>query len=376
REEGTSTHTDVPYGSSNTLPRVCLQVNGTDYCLPVVLESGRIRVESFGPGTLIKSDFGFSATYDHGYCVSVSVPSSYMGQTCGLCGNYNRNANDDLVPDPRASCSVGCGASDNPCPDCKGAKSEIFSNQNYCGIMSSPVFTKCHPVVSFSPYIKDCLFDLCQSNGESSILCTNVATYAAACKDAGITDIQWRREDFSVTCPNNSHYELCGNGCPSTCDGLAPPPDCVPSCTEGCYCNNGFILSGGKCVPIAECGCSYNGAYYKAGQEFYTGTQCQERCTCGQNNAVRCQKHNCGPHEECAVADGQHFNTFDGHKFNIHGTCHYVNDNRGSKVVSYVTSVQVKICDFDIVIDRKFKDKILVNKIFNSSHFFVRFYVK
>lgn len=70
------------------------------------------------------------------------------------------------------------------------------------------------------------------------------------------------------SCGANSHYEQCGTPCPLTCSGLAPPEGCDRSapCSEGCVCDDGFMLSDDKCVPLSECGCQYEGQYYLSGQ--------------------------------------------------------------------------------------------------------------
>lgn len=73
------------------------------------------------------------------------------------------------------------------------------------------------------------------------------------------------------SCGTNSHYELCVSPCQLTCSGLAPPEGCDDSapCTEGCVCDDGFMLSHDKCVPLANCGCQYEGQYYQNGQVLW-----------------------------------------------------------------------------------------------------------
>ena len=46
----------------------------------------------------ITTDFGLSVTF-LGYTATVKVPSDYENAMCGICGNYNGIAADDLQHD-------------------------------------------------------------------------------------------------------------------------------------------------------------------------------------------------------------------------------------------------------------------------------------
>ncbi|OXB52310.1 hypothetical protein ASZ78_011179, partial [Callipepla squamata] len=107
-------------------------------------------------------------------------------------------------------------------------------------------------------------------------------------------------------CPPNHHYELCGSSCPSSCPNQEQDDGCDPSspCTEGCFCDPGFIQSGDLCVPAPRCGCSHDGRYLQRGEEFYPTEDCGERCVCGEDGEVRCEPWSCGAKEGCEVRDG------------------------------------------------------------------------
>lgn len=68
------------------------------------------------------------------------------------------------------------------------------------------------------------------------------------------------------SCGANSHYEMCAPTCQLTCSGPQAGCDGNALCTEGCVCDDGFLLSHDKCVSLAECGCQYRGQYYQNGQ--------------------------------------------------------------------------------------------------------------
>lgn len=90
----------------------------------------------------------------------------------------------------------------------------------------------------------------------------------------------------AMKCPVYSHYELCANGCPTSCMSLVSPIACNSNCKEGCSCDDGYVLSGDVCVPMSRCGCLYNDYYYQSGQVFYPNGQCQEQCKCTKDGEV------------------------------------------------------------------------------------------
>lgn len=189
-----------------------------------------------------------------------------------------------------------------------------------------------------------------------------------------------------MSCPDNSHYELCGPPCPASCPSPAPPTTpapCEGPCAEGCQCNSGFVWSASHCVPLdGGCGCWANGTYHEAGSEFWADATCSQRCQCGPGGgSLVCKPASCGLGEECALLpSGQHgchpistvecqawgdphYITLDGHRFDFQGSCEYLlsapcqgppagvenfnvtveNEHRGSQAVSYTRTVTLHI---------------------------------
>lgn len=143
-------------------------------------------------------------------------------------------------------------------------------------------------------------------------------------------------------CPPNQHYELCGSPCPPTCRGQTEDEGCDESspCTEGCFCDAGFLQSGDRCVPLARCGCLHDGRYYQRGEDFFSCPRCTQRCTCKGDGELECREASCGEGEACTVQDGVRgcypsscgrcevlgaasFRTFDGRPLRFAGSCTY-----------------------------------------------------
>ncbi|NXY91064.1 FCGBP protein, partial [Alcedo cyanopectus] len=145
-----------------------------------------------------------------------------------------------------------------------------------------------------------------------------------------------------LVCPPNQHYELCGPSCHPTCSGQREAEACreVTPCSEGCFCDPGFLRSGDRCVPLASCGCTHDGLYYGEGEEFFPDLACRRRCRC-RAGAAECWADGCGEEEECGVKDGVRgcyptscgrcqllgaggYVTFDGRRLWSGGSCTYL----------------------------------------------------
>lgn len=132
-----------------------------------------------------------------------------------------------------------------------------------------------------------------------------------------------------MSCPKNSHYELCGPRCPVVCPGLSSPANCSGGCEEGCQCDPGYVLSDGQCVLVSDCGCMHEGQYHPAGQFFIEKT-CQ-KCYCERGEVVCSSMENCSEkhglslqYGVCQVFAGFGYITFDGVVLPHHGACTYV----------------------------------------------------
>ncbi|XP_048026223.1 LOW QUALITY PROTEIN: alpha-tectorin-like [Megalobrama amblycephala] len=335
------------------------KVNGTFLASPFTLHNGSIQVYQSGFSLVISTDFGLLVTYDAYSYVTISVPYDYQNATCGLCGNYNLHPEDDFrsISGEILSSDVDFanswkvdGDTDPECHDvrctglacavCTSSEMSLYSDTNHCGILGDVwgPFASCHSVFSPQTYIENCVYDLCSGGGYQPILCQALNVYSAQCQQQGVQLGQWRQPGFcEMICPEHSHFESHGSGCPATCSNQSAPINCPLPRQESCICDDGYILSAGQCVPEVNCGCTFEGFYYSEGQSVVLDEDCGRQCVCSSRSML-CYQHQCGPAEVCGLRNGVRscrpisyatcsveglgsYHTFDGQTFRYPGAC-------------------------------------------------------
>ncbi|KAI4800156.1 hypothetical protein KUCAC02_014979, partial [Chaenocephalus aceratus] len=319
------------YGHRVMLPKGsvgAVQVDGLMKTLPVQLELGAIKVYQSGVAIALETDFGLLVTYDGQHYASISLPSSYFNNTCGLCGNYNDDPSDDpVLPDGSLAesvvelggswraedtdwrCTDGCAQN---CSVCDPVTEAFYFRPDYCGLINKTdgPFRDCRAVVDPTAFVYSCVYDMCSNRDNITTLCQAIQAYALACQALGVTIRSWRSRTFcALTCPENSNYQVCTSACPASCSDLTSPLHCVHPCTEGCQCDTGHILSGSRCVQLEDCGCEHNGLYYPLNNTFWVGAsgeegECTLRCTCRPNGEVSCFNSSCKEGEVCVAEVG------------------------------------------------------------------------
>ncbi|ELK13868.1 Kielin/chordin-like protein [Pteropus alecto] len=186
-------------------------VDGRPETLPFLKER-LLYVELRGRTVILHAQPGLQVLWDGQSQVEVNVPGSYRGQICGLCGNFNGFAQDDLQgpeglllpteaafgnswqvpegPGPGRPCSKGQEV--DPCRTA-GYRARRDANAR-CGVLKSSPFSRCHVVVPPEPFFAACVYDLCACGPGSSAdacLCDALEAYASHCRQAGVTPA-WR----------------------------------------------------------------------------------------------------------------------------------------------------------------------------------------
>ncbi|XP_053513078.1 kielin/chordin-like protein isoform X2 [Artibeus jamaicensis] len=257
-----------------------VMVDGRLVALPYLREP-LLYLELRGRTVMLHAQQGLQVLWDGQSRVEVSVPGSYRGRICGLCGNFNGFAQDDLQgpeglllpteaafgnswqvpegPGPGRPCSKGHEV--DPCR-AAGYRARREANGR-CGVLKSSPFSRCHAVVPPEPFFAACVYDLCACGPGSSAdacLCDVLEAYASRCRQAGVTPA-WRGPTLcAVGCALDRGFvfDECGPPCPRTCFNRHVPlgelaARCVRPCVPGCQCPAGLVEHEAHCIPPEAC---------------------------------------------------------------------------------------------------------------------------
>ncbi|XP_034389852.1 kielin/chordin-like protein [Cyclopterus lumpus] len=255
-----------------------VKVNGEVVTLPFLSEP-YIYVERQTNTILLNTNIGLKVLWSGRSHLEVSVPGSYKGHTCGLCGNFNNYYQDDLrMPSGRLSLSESdfgnswrvmngsrslssCRPGENVDP-CKDAGYQAKKGANArCKVLKSAAFKPCHRVVPPEPWYGACVYDLCACGANTDeCLCDTLEAYASQCREAGVI-LQWRSpSQCAVGCPveRGFVFDECGPPCPVTCFNVDVPlgvieSHCFKPCVPGCQCPAGLVLHNNYCIQTEKC---------------------------------------------------------------------------------------------------------------------------
>ncbi|XP_066475597.1 mucin-5B-like [Tiliqua scincoides] len=218
----------------------------------------------------------------------ITVDETYRNRTSGLCGNFNNVQTDDFQTisgivehsasafgnswKTAANCADVQDNFENPC--LKSVDKEKFG-QHWCALLSDAkgTFAKCHSVSDPAPYVKNCLYDICNAEKSEEALCSVLSAYARNCAANGVHLKDWRGDICDVTdCPRTMAYSYDVKYCNSSCRSLHKPDtlcsvQMVP--VEGCGCPEGmYQATEEKCVLPEDCPCYYQGQMIQPGDSF------------------------------------------------------------------------------------------------------------
>uniref|UniRef100_A0A8C4W873 Kielin cysteine rich BMP regulator n=1 Tax=Gopherus evgoodei TaxID=1825980 RepID=A0A8C4W873_9SAUR len=194
--------------------------------------------------------------------LEVSVPGTYKGHMCGLCGDFNGHPQDDARLRSgqlaRAEAAFGnswrvSGGQRPPVPH-QGIGVSTEANAR-CKVLKSGTFEPCHPLVPPEPFFAACVYDLCACGaGADQCLCDVLEAYTALCRRAGLA-LRW-----PVGCPQDRGYvfDECGPPCPKTCYNKDAPlgaieSHCFTPCMPGCQCPAGRVEHEAHCILPEAC---------------------------------------------------------------------------------------------------------------------------
>ncbi|XP_038045090.1 SCO-spondin-like [Patiria miniata] len=248
---------------------------------------------------IVNTGYGITLMWDFGTSIYVTLDGKYQETVCGLCGDFDCNAEDDFRSrsgevEATANIFGHSWKTDESCklpPDIIHPCEEHPERKNWaefaCGIIKKPIFELCHDLIDPTTYYDNCVYDSCgcDRGGDCECLCTAISAYASACNSVN-APVPWRSDgNCGLQCDNGMNYQPCGEVCPDTCyvEETSANSGCEVSCVEGCHCPEGFKLYKGECVDVVRCPCLYNGQEVNPG--FVIIVDC-ERCECTDGDMV------------------------------------------------------------------------------------------
>ncbi|CAH1263783.1 MUC5AC [Branchiostoma lanceolatum] len=271
-----------------------VRVNGAVVTLPKYYEGSGIYIRKAGMFAILKAQLGLEVKFDGGTRVFVRVEPQFQNCMAGLCGNYDGFQDNDfttragsLETSPtifgnswRVSQACGELAEGDDIKPCELNPMKLPWAELTCAALTSAMFDRCRQVVPYLQYYQWCLDDACGCDfgGDTKCVCTAISSYAEACNAAGIY-VRWRSQELCpMQCDYGYIYEACGPICQSSCSGGQEEWYCQNStCTEGCFCPDGWFPEGDSCVEARECPCFLYDVEYPAGSVYMVNCQ---TCNC------------------------------------------------------------------------------------------------
>lgn len=177
---------------------------------------GSVTVSKSGTYISLMTEFQLIVSYDTEHLVEIRLPLLFFNMTCGMCGNFNGNKEDDfLMPNGEqakgpnelgnswrvtdAEQSSPCGVPDVAEP-CTPNQQDLYKTNEFCGVLisSQGPFQVCHSAISPQSFFSSCLRDMCSFHGHQEQLCKTLSVYSEACQRAGLALPDWRAGSF---CP-------------------------------------------------------------------------------------------------------------------------------------------------------------------------------
>ncbi|TRY85791.1 hypothetical protein DNTS_014593 [Danionella cerebrum] len=305
-----------------------------------------VELERISDYIMVSQPQGFTLAWQ-GLTGSVYIKMSpeFVGHTCGLCGNFNADTQDDLKTsygkflyislimcfldlkcvftqdlamfgnswaeeEPQLGrCSIVPSLYPSPCST--QDPHILLKVEEVCGNLLKAPFKSCHEFVSPFSYMASCSNDLCMSGPNGDVVCQVFTEYARACAHAEHPLENWRAHFpvCNVECPSQLLFRECITCCPMNCKMDQMCIDSKLQCLDGCYCPDDLIFEDGVCVRPSDCPCEHHGMLYPSGNIILEDCN---NCTC-IGGIWNCTEHHC---------PGSY--SFDGRVYTFPATCQYV----------------------------------------------------
>ncbi|XP_049866631.1 BMP-binding endothelial regulator protein-like [Pectinophora gossypiella] len=187
-----------------------IKVNSQRVMLPHKI-SGIAEITRSNGSVLLKADIGVQMLWDGDGFLEVTVSSVYKGKLCGLCGNFNSVARDDMksrdgrqLNDPwRFGSSWRVGGKractrrqERPGMASRCRQSKMVKARRLCrGFERNEAFARCGAMMNPQNYREACLLDACSCMG-TRCHCAAYRAYARECTRLGVEPQEWARSTW------------------------------------------------------------------------------------------------------------------------------------------------------------------------------------
>ncbi|XP_045785735.1 BMP-binding endothelial regulator protein [Maniola jurtina] len=185
--------------------RMRIKVNGQRITLPHSI-NGVADISRSNGSVILKAEIGVQMLWDGDGFLEVTVSSSYKGKLCGLCGNFNSVARDDMrTRDGRllndtwrfgSSWRVGghracTRRQERPGGISRCRQSKLTKVRRLCRVFDHhKAFAECGAKVNPHNYKEACLLDACSCTG-FRCHCAAFRAYARECARVGAEPLNW-----------------------------------------------------------------------------------------------------------------------------------------------------------------------------------------
>lgn len=297
-----------------------------------------MRVNILGHNVKVQLEvIGLTILWDMNQLVTVEASAALFNRTGGLCGTLDQNPQNDFRSKNGAvtkttatfvdSWQIQTNEANDKCGGTPDNQLEMQCEENVreaaegvCEqLLSNGKFADCMKVFNKASVMESCISDycFCSKSERSQCACDGLSVFAKDCQYRGIKlDQEWRDTEICpMKCKPGRIYKACGPSFEATCGSATA--DMHESCTEGCFCPDGFVQHEGECIQAEHCPCTLRGKTFKKGSEV---RQDCNTCRC-ERGVWKCSDETCGA--RCGAIGDPHYRTFDGKLFDFMGKCSY-----------------------------------------------------
>ncbi|XP_052094934.1 zonadhesin-like [Mytilus californianus] len=317
------------------LPDKVVLVDGTKVSLPYNTKDNSVNIFVSGRYVRVQTNCDVILEWDGSKNLELAALDTFAKRMTGICGNCDgirnefsaanySNPSDEptkmgMIVETFALAEEAKEAGDtcgvlSEIPATTSAVEVIASAPEYCGHLilkengTSP-FQKCleSSSIQADKYYSMCVSDVSlyyntNNNDLEKAVCDNLESFALHCAEEAIA-VNWRSDEFCpLSCGINEVYSDRVSGCQANCVNRDSDKTCELPFTEGCACEEGYILSGKECVKAEDCGCSSDVGYIALGDEVLSA-DCTKNYKCirinGTGNLIEEAANKCHENAIC-----------------------------------------------------------------------------